>query len=98
MFLAGFRPKLGPGTCPKARLEKRYINQRQLALEIDSKATRGPRASAERSVELDSGGVDVDRQDEWDMRQEKGWMLTGLQGGGWRITAKEGGRVCPGWC
>ena len=38
-FWAGFRPKLGPGTCPSAPAEKRYINQRALAREIDSKAS-----------------------------------------------------------
>ncbi len=37
----------------RPRLEKRYINQRKLALEIDSKALIGLRASAERRVELD---------------------------------------------
>ncbi len=39
-FWVGFRPGLGPGTCPTAPVLKTPQNQRTLAREIDAKAPR----------------------------------------------------------
>ncbi len=44
---------MGQERAQMPRLEKRYINQRKLTLEVVFKAPIGPCASAERRVELD---------------------------------------------